>query len=284
MSIRDEISRIEQAKSDIKSAIIEKGVEVPDSAKINEYAEQISMIPTGANVQRYEGTFTTDENGEATVDCGFQPDIVTIPIGLMVDNTGRYEIISSIDFTSTCTDEEKKTTLSWTTDDSGTTGITIIRKLTGFEVTMVKFNWNWRSTLLANESFNFVAIKFSNTNGQNSGVAYHVTLINDTYIDENDGSEIYYAGWSATDYLSCAGVEDILIRKLQENVNEYKSIYNAFYDENKQFISSFATDFIDSYLSLKKYNDMDKIPENAAFVRFSHASEILANYRFIPIW
>lgn len=44
MSIQNEISRIEQAKSDIKSAIEVKGVEVPESVKIDGYPELVRQI------------------------------------------------------------------------------------------------------------------------------------------------------------------------------------------------------------------------------------------------
>lgn len=44
MSIQNEINRIEQAKSDIKSAIMDKGVEVPESVKIDGYPELVRQI------------------------------------------------------------------------------------------------------------------------------------------------------------------------------------------------------------------------------------------------
>lgn len=161
MSIRDEISRIEQAKSDIKSAIIEKGVEVPDSTKINEYAEQISKIPTGTNVQRYEGTFTTDESGNATVDCGFQPDVVTVPVGLLTSNNGQLEQIVSIDFSSVTTDAENKSCCCWAPDDTGLLVFVIKRKQIGFEISCATYDWSLKISVIPNRSFDFVAIKFT---------------------------------------------------------------------------------------------------------------------------
>ena len=49
MSLQSEINRIEDAKGDIRNAIVEKGVSVPTSAKIDEYASYVSQIPTGGN-------------------------------------------------------------------------------------------------------------------------------------------------------------------------------------------------------------------------------------------
>lgn len=47
MSVATEISRLQTAKSDIKTAIEAKGVEVPSSAKIDVYDDYISQISTG---------------------------------------------------------------------------------------------------------------------------------------------------------------------------------------------------------------------------------------------
>lgn len=47
MSISSEITRLQNAKADIKSSIEEKGVTVPSTATLNEYSELIDSIPTG---------------------------------------------------------------------------------------------------------------------------------------------------------------------------------------------------------------------------------------------
>ena len=49
MSIQTQIERLQDAKSSIKSAISEKGVTVPDSASLNDYAEYVSQISVGAS-------------------------------------------------------------------------------------------------------------------------------------------------------------------------------------------------------------------------------------------
>ena len=48
-TITDNISRIKQAKADIKEAIIAKGVEVEDDVRIDGYAEKISEIQQGGD-------------------------------------------------------------------------------------------------------------------------------------------------------------------------------------------------------------------------------------------
>lgn len=52
-TITENIDRIKQAKSDIKEAIIAKGVEVADDAKIDEYAEKIGEIKQGGGSSQY---------------------------------------------------------------------------------------------------------------------------------------------------------------------------------------------------------------------------------------
>ena len=47
MSIASEITRLQNAKADIKSSIEEKGVTVPSTATLDEYSELIDSIPAG---------------------------------------------------------------------------------------------------------------------------------------------------------------------------------------------------------------------------------------------
>lgn len=49
MNIAENLNRIAQAKADIKAAIIDKGVEVADTDKIDTYASKIADIQTGSN-------------------------------------------------------------------------------------------------------------------------------------------------------------------------------------------------------------------------------------------
>lgn len=55
MSIATEISRIQQAKADIKSAIEAKGVTVPSSAKIDTYDDYVSQISSGGDTSTLKG-------------------------------------------------------------------------------------------------------------------------------------------------------------------------------------------------------------------------------------
>ncbi len=63
MSVATEITRIQSAKSNIKTAIENKGVTVPNDALIDAYATYISQISGGSSGLTYEtGTYTPSEN------------------------------------------------------------------------------------------------------------------------------------------------------------------------------------------------------------------------------
>ena len=65
MSIASEISRIQQAKADIKTAIEAKGVTVPSSATIDTYDDYVTQISGGGGV---EPTYRWTNSGETYCD------------------------------------------------------------------------------------------------------------------------------------------------------------------------------------------------------------------------
>ena len=60
MSITSEITRLQNAKNDIKTAIEAKGVEIPSNATLDEYSDYVEEIPTGITPT---GTINITENG-----------------------------------------------------------------------------------------------------------------------------------------------------------------------------------------------------------------------------
>ena len=92
---------------------------------------------------------------------------------------------------------------------------------------------------------------------------YFGTLISAVYIDDGNGAEVAYNGWSATDFIEIFGNELTVPFTRGEK-------YNAFYDSSKTFISSFRT-------NLRPVT----IPQNAKYVRFSDQNNsISADYYF----
>ena len=63
MSIQTEIQRLQNAKASIKASIINKGVEISDDVKLDEYSNLIDNIPTGENISNYFADNIVDEYG-----------------------------------------------------------------------------------------------------------------------------------------------------------------------------------------------------------------------------
>ena len=64
-TIQENLDRITNAKSAIKNAIIQKGIEVTDTEKIETYADKILQIKSGGGVEIPE----FDHNGPLTIYC-----------------------------------------------------------------------------------------------------------------------------------------------------------------------------------------------------------------------
>ena len=68
MSISSEITRLTQAKADIKTAIENKGVTVPTNAKLDDYPELIDDIEQGSTPNLQTKSVSITENGTTTVE------------------------------------------------------------------------------------------------------------------------------------------------------------------------------------------------------------------------
>lgn len=72
MSIATEIQRINTAKSGIKTAIENKGVSVPDSAKIDSYPDYIDQITGGGSVEYEPGFGINIESNVISAEVEYQ--------------------------------------------------------------------------------------------------------------------------------------------------------------------------------------------------------------------
>ena len=102
--------------------------------------------------------------------------------------------------------------------------------------------------------------------GGNANKSSLGTFIADSYIDNTNGNLVPYVAvpsWSATDFLEISGNKLYLAGI---SFNGESGYYNAFYNENKQFISNFSTN--DSIVT---------IPVNAKYIRLSNRTSYFSN-------
>ena len=103
MSIASEISRLQGAKADIKTAIEAKGVTVPETAKLDEYDTYIAQITTEAPVNESIQLWSIDSNQHyyrSAIEIG---DVTTIPTETCQNNTEVVEAMIPDTITNTGT-------------------------------------------------------------------------------------------------------------------------------------------------------------------------------------
>ena len=120
----------------------------------------------------------------------------------------------------------------------------------------------------------------SNESTWTDGVAYTFNPVNDTYIESN-GAETAYTGWSSSPYLYCDGASQLVFTVLLDStIISVNNNYNAFYDENKTFISNFSIAGIGNASADGAEIGATKeiiIPKNAAYFRVSHKAGVYGN-------
>lgn len=140
------------------SAVSAKGGTVPSAKTSGNLQSAIASIAVGVNVQRKSGSFTTNNSGNATVNCGFQPDMVYIQgeTGTEDDNTFNYSMCMAF---AEETRNNIKDTIMWFSD--GIIDFTWTRTSSGFTVSCGKYSWEMVSSVLSRKSFTYVAIKYT---------------------------------------------------------------------------------------------------------------------------
>lgn len=88
------------------------------------------------------------------------------------------------------------------------------------------------------------------------------TLISGIYIDENNGTERTENTWSATDFLEVDGNSLVFMGNI---LNYSVNIYNAFYDENKNYVARLT---IPNPFRQEGFEPI-AIPSNAKYMRIS---------------
>lgn len=105
----------------------------------------------------------------------------------------------------------------------------------------------------------------SDMDGWTDGVAYtDLTVVANEYILDTNGSFATYNSWSRTGYVPCDGASSLTIPSLPGTGGDSK--YNAFYTENKTFISNFVI----------KHSEVNiSVPANAYYFAVSELTSAL---------
>lgn len=110
----------------------------------------------GSSAQRTTGGFTTDKStGKATINCGFQPDLIYV---YLLDYNGIEEGLS-IPFGEQKDPAKPYCALGYWAN--GIYEITTSRTSTGFSVEVYDLGWGSAHNLVKNKSFNYVAVKYT---------------------------------------------------------------------------------------------------------------------------
>lgn len=134
----------------------------PSRAPIMNLAECVYNIPIeGATVRRKEGTFATGPDGTASVNCGFQPDVVLFTGLFLTTNGYSYECHPAIVFS----EQKQSSYYLFTTGQSNNFpyGINFTAMATdnGFGVQVLKNSSNGTPSPALNTEFQYVAIKYT---------------------------------------------------------------------------------------------------------------------------
>ena len=105
-----------------------------------------------------------------------------------------------------------------------------------------------------------------------NGKAFELSLINNVYINKDNGTVSASDGWSATDYLNCGKASTLEINSTSTSPI-YSSSYNVFYDGNRDFISNFTVDSLPCTI---------EVPTKAQYVRISNKTADMNNITVTP--
>ena len=117
--------------------------------------------PEKITVLRKSGSFRTNKNGGADVNCGFKPDFVYVR--LMAYN---YDTYTSLEQLSVVFSEETRegipSSICWEQNDNGVIDSVWFPTDTGFSVNLWYHPWDWSATAsVSYTTFQYVAIKYT---------------------------------------------------------------------------------------------------------------------------
>lgn len=145
------------------TAVNSKGGTVPSSKVSGNLAAAINSIPNGVTVQRKSGTFTTNSSGNATVNCGFKPDLVYISLGESEDG---YLYSASAAFAEETRSGTVNITMWAISEVSGTStrseDMYVSQTTNGFSVLVTYKDFiDFSNGNTSSKTFNYTAVKYT---------------------------------------------------------------------------------------------------------------------------
>lgn len=139
------------------TAIGNKGGTVPSAKVSGNLVAAIDSIKAtgGASVQRKNGSFTTDANGAAAVNCGFKPDLIVVYLMTYDDIEEGF----SIPFGEQSYPSKPYCALGY--HANGVYMVIANRGNAGFSVSMTDLGWNFGTTKVDKKTFNYIAVKYT---------------------------------------------------------------------------------------------------------------------------
>ena len=122
---------------------------------VSSFASRISAIKTGATVQRKSGTFTTDSSGNATVTCGFKPDLVVL-------HRSEGSTQNAFSCAAAFAEDSRKSqiNLGLLSSTGSFYAILVSRSNTGFSVAAIEYLEDW-TEVITKTTFSYIAVKYT---------------------------------------------------------------------------------------------------------------------------
>lgn len=137
------------------TAVNSKGGTVPSSKVSGNLAAAINSIPNGVTVQRKSGTFTTDSSGNASVTCGFKPDLVVLHRS---DASTKNAFSCAAAFAEDS--RKSRIDLGLLSSTDSFYEILVSRSDTGFSIYMTEYLEDW-SDSTTETTFSYIAVKYT---------------------------------------------------------------------------------------------------------------------------
>ena len=232
------------------------------SLMITLFRNMLSQSDMSDTVDELEKSFNLENSGESGGESGEdEPTTPDEPIA-PTTYTVKYNLSNATSSASdTSVTSESSFTTTLTPSDGYVLG-TVIVTMGGIEITDTVYNSGVINIpkVSGNIVINAVGVESGVSTNWEEGVPYTFTIIENEYVSPDDGTFKPEQGTLRTDYTPCLGASWLYFSKAEGATRKY----NAFFDENKNFVSGFSL-FNQNYV---------EIPSNVAYFVISYFPKV----------